>query len=89
MSVPVALAPALPLGQSGKYVAGAYIVFLVLVLVYVGIMAIRAQRIERELSELERDVEAARARAEEREPEPVLAGGLTPPANSDVERGPA
>jgi uncharacterized membrane protein len=71
MSVLFALAPALPLGKSGKFVAGAYIVFLVLILVYVGIMAIRSERTERELAELQRDVEAARAREEERERETV------------------
>jgi uncharacterized membrane protein len=71
MSLLFALAPALPLGKSGKFVAGAYIVFLVLILVYVGIMAIRSQRTERELAELQRDVEAARAREEERERETV------------------
>lgn len=60
MSSVLAAAPAIPLGQSGKFVAGAYIVFLVLILVYVAIMAMRSQRIERELAELQRDVEAAR-----------------------------
>jgi len=45
-------APALPLDEAGKYVAGAYIVFLVLLVVYVAIMAIRVQRIEKELREL-------------------------------------
>jgi hypothetical protein len=44
--------PALPLHEAGKYVAGAYIVLLVLVLVYVTIMAIRLSHIERELGEL-------------------------------------
>jgi hypothetical protein len=67
-----AIAPALPLHKAGKFVAGAYIVFLALVLVYVAIMAIRAQRVERELSELQRDVEAARASSSEREQEPVV-----------------
>lgn len=66
MSFLFAIAPALPLGKSGKFVAGAYIVFLALILIYVGIMAIRAQRTERELSELQRDVEADRA---QRDPE--------------------
>jgi hypothetical protein len=56
-----AIAPALPLHKAGKFVAGAYIVFLALVLIYVAIMAVRSQRIERELNELQRDVEAARA----------------------------
>jgi hypothetical protein len=45
-------APALPLDEAGKYVAGAYIVFVVLLVVYVGIMAAKLQRIERELREL-------------------------------------
>jgi hypothetical protein len=48
----LASAPALPLDEAGKYVAGAYIVFLVLIVVYVAIMAARLQRIERELREL-------------------------------------
>jgi type II secretory pathway component PulM len=56
-----AIAPALPLHKAGKFVAGAYIVFLALVLIYVAIMAIQSQRIERELNELQRDVDAARA----------------------------
>ena len=50
-SLPVG-APALPLDEAGKYVAGAYVVFLVLLLVYVAIMAVRVQRIEKELREL-------------------------------------
>ena len=44
--------PALPLDSAGPYVAGAYLVFLALVLVYVGIMASRLARIDRELNEL-------------------------------------
>jgi len=44
--------PALPLDEAGKYVAGAYVVFVVLILVYVAIMAAKLQRIERELGEL-------------------------------------
>jgi hypothetical protein len=80
MSNLLAVAPALPLGKSGKFVAGAYIVFLVLILVYVAIMAIRAQRTERELSELQRDLEAARAARTGPAPEqePALAGERDP-----------
>ncbi len=52
--------PALPLDEAGKYVAGAYGVFVVLILVYVAIMATRLQRIERELSDLTRMVERRR-----------------------------
>jgi hypothetical protein len=45
-------APALPLDEAGKYVAGAYIVFVVLIVIYVAIMAAKLQRIEKELREL-------------------------------------
>jgi hypothetical protein len=44
--------PALPLHTAGKYVAAAYIVLFVIVLIYVAIMAIRLSRIERDLGEL-------------------------------------
>ena len=73
-SLPTAVAPALPLHSAGKYVAGAYIVFLALVLVYVAIMATRLSRTERELIELRRDVERQReeqSRDPGREREPV------------------
>jgi type II secretory pathway component PulM len=51
-------APALPLHTAGPYVAAAYIVFLLLVIVYVAIIALRTSRTERALDELKRDVEA-------------------------------
>jgi type II secretory pathway component PulM len=54
----LASAPALPLGEGGKYVAGAYVVFVVLLIVYVAIMAAKLQRIERELRELASFAEA-------------------------------
>jgi CcmD family protein len=44
--------PALPLHEAGKYVAGAYVVLFLLVLIYVAIMATRLSRVERELDEL-------------------------------------
>ncbi len=44
--------PALPLDEAGKYVAGAYVVFLTLVVVYVAIIGAKIARIERELTEL-------------------------------------
>ena len=59
----LASAPALPLNEAGKYVACAYVVFLVLVVVYVSIMASKLQRMERELKDLA-------AFAEERKAEP-------------------
>ena len=52
MNALIAESPALPLHEAGKYVAGAYIVLLALVLVYVAIMAVRMSRTERELGEL-------------------------------------
>ncbi len=61
MSWVVAAAPAVPLHTAVKYVAGAYIVFLVILLVYVAIMAKRLGSTERDLIELRRDVEAQRA----------------------------
>jgi hypothetical protein len=64
----LASAPALPLGEGGKYVAGAYIVFVVLLVVYVGIMAAKLQRIERELRELASFAET-RASSEKAAPE--------------------
>ncbi len=53
--------PALPLDQAGPYVAGAYLVFLALVLIYVAIMAARLARIDRELGELTELVERQQA----------------------------
>ena len=50
--MPLAELPALPLHTAGKYVAAAYIVLFLLVLIYVAIMAIRLSRIERQLGEL-------------------------------------
>jgi flagellar biosynthesis/type III secretory pathway M-ring protein FliF/YscJ len=44
--------PALPLDEAGEYVAGAYVVFLALLLIYVAIMAVRLQRINSQLGEL-------------------------------------
>jgi hypothetical protein len=44
--------PALPLDDAGPYVAGAYLVFLAMILTYVAIMAAKLSRIERELGEL-------------------------------------
>jgi hypothetical protein len=61
----LAEAPALPLDEAGKYVAGAYVVFVVLLVIYVSIMASKLARIEKELREVasfaeERKAEAAK-----------------------------
>lgn len=44
--------PAVPLDEAGQFVAAAYAVFLLLLVVYVGIMAAKLGRISREISEL-------------------------------------
>jgi hypothetical protein len=44
--------PALPLDEAGKYVAGAYVVFVALILVYVAIIGAKIARLERQISEL-------------------------------------
>jgi len=69
--LPIA-APALPLDEAGKYVAGAYVVFLVLIVVYVAIMAAKLQRIERELRELAGFAET-RSNGDQAAPEPEKA----------------
>jgi flagellar biosynthesis/type III secretory pathway M-ring protein FliF/YscJ len=69
MTAILAAAPALPLHSAGKYVAGAYVVFVALILIYVAIMATRLSRNERELGELIRDVKARQQEDEERERE--------------------
>ena len=44
--------PALPLDEAGKYVAGAYVVFVTLLVIYVAILGSKIARIDRELTEL-------------------------------------
>ena len=62
MNALLAAAPALPLDEAGKYVAGAFIVFVAVIFIYVAIMATKLQRMERELAELNAAL-AARDRA--------------------------
>ena len=62
--------PALPLDEAGKYVAAAYLVFLALLLIYVAIMSGRLSRLERDLTELNRELDAA-DEAKARDPEHV------------------
>ena len=47
----------MPLDEAGKYVAGAYVVFVALILVYVAIIGAKIARIGREISELSEDDE--------------------------------
>ena len=57
----LATAPAIPNDVGGKYVAGAYIVFVLLLLIYVAIMAMKLARIERDLGEIAEIAEARKA----------------------------
>lgn len=47
------------------YVAAAYMVFLLLVLVYIGIIGVKFQRVSRDLGELIDEVEAGQAEGSE------------------------
>lgn len=49
--------PALPLDEAGKYVAGAYVVFVALILIYVAIIGAKIARIDRQINELVEDDE--------------------------------
>jgi len=44
--------PALPLNTAGRYVAAAYIVLFVIVVIYVAIIGLRLSRLERDLGEM-------------------------------------
>jgi len=56
----LAVLPALPLHTAGKYVAGAYIVLLLLVLGYAAVLGTRMAGMERELAQLLGDGEDER-----------------------------
>ena len=81
----LAAAPDIPNDVGGKYVAGAYIVFVLLLLIYVAIMGMKLARIERELREVAEIAEARNAgpSAEEAAPgrgsqEPSISDSLAP-----------
>ena len=72
--------PALPLDEAGKYVAGAYVVFFTLSVLYIAIISAKVARIDRELTEL---VELAE-KDEPAPPEPDDApGGATAPRDGE------
>ena len=83
-------APALPLHTAGKYVAGAYIVFVVMLVIYLGIMALRTSRTNREVGELRRELAERRAREElPARPESPPAATQSAPDRGETEREPA
>ncbi len=80
----LAATPALPLDEAGKYVAGAYIVFLALIVIYVAIMATKLQRIERDLRDLASFAEQGSPGMPGREAEDMPVDSKTqPPTGSD------
>lgn len=86
----LAVAPALPLHSAGKYVAGAYIVFVLVLLIYLAIMAVRLGRTERALVELNHELarrEEATPGAEDMptpQPERDLSGAGRTPGSSPL-----
>jgi hypothetical protein len=70
--IALAVSPALAPGKAAPYVIAAYIVFLLVVLIYVSIMALRLTRTERDVTDLKRKLDQRAAEAEhEEEREPV------------------
>ncbi len=63
----ISLATSIPGSSNNGYVAAAYIVFFVILLIYVAIMALRLSRVERGLRELD---ERAKRTQEEIHSEP-------------------
>ena len=78
--------PSVPNDVGGKYVAGAYVVFIVLLLVYVAIMAMKLARIEKGLGEV---AEIAEARRGEGATPAEVAKAPTPSTTHTVTPGPA
>ena len=79
--------PSVPNDVGGKYVAGAYVVFIVLLLVYVAIMAMKLARIEKGLGEVAEIAEARRG--EGATPAEAAQAAPTPSTTHTVTPGPA
>ncbi len=69
------------LPDKGGYVVAAYLVFLLVLLVYIGIMALRISRLERELVKMHEIVDAQR---EDRAAAPAAATPVVAPEPSEV-----
>ncbi|MBS1862678.1 MAG: hypothetical protein JSS68_13295 [Actinobacteria bacterium] len=81
LAVLLAAAPSIPNDVGGKYVAGAYIVFVLLLLIYVAIMGMKLARIERGLREV---AEIAEARKDDVDVDQAAPGrGSQEPSISD------
>jgi hypothetical protein len=57
--------------ENGGYVGGAYVVFILLLLIYIAIMAAKLQRIQRELSTLAELADRSQGRTTDRGVGPV------------------
>jgi hypothetical protein len=77
----LATAPAIPNDVGGKYVAGAYIVFVLLLLIYVAIMGMKLARIERDLTEVA-SIAEERAGPGRGSEEPSVSDSLAPHESS-------
>ena len=71
----LAIADALPSGKASAYVAAAYLVFLLLLVVYLTIMAVKVQRIEKDLRELAGFAEQRNQEVAEEEAQHAEVGG--------------
>jgi hypothetical protein len=75
--------PAIPLHTAVSYVAGAYLVFFALILIYGAIMASKLSRIETELSELtELAIRERENRAAGHAPDAPIAEAVKPPSRA-------
>ncbi len=70
MSVLLA-SPALPLAANGGYVAAAYLIFVVLLVIYVAIMAVRLNTLSRDIGELAELAERRKAERDTAASEPT------------------
>lgn len=70
----LAAAPAVPYEKAGRFVAAAFIVLFAVVVIYIGIMAVKLQRLERDLSELNSALDAK---------DQAAAAGQAPPQTPD------
>jgi hypothetical protein len=85
----VAELPALPLHTAGKYVAAAYIVLFLVVLIYVAIMGIRLSHLERDLGELLSLTASSPEAGHPAEPGPDTGGAAEQQSDAQRESTPA
>lgn len=72
MNLPLAQASTIPEDSGGPYVVAAYVVFIVILVVYLAIMAQRLRKVSKQADELEQRI-AELALDADAEPEPIAA----------------